>query len=224
MNTAVFLQARLSSSRLPNKILLNLDGRTVLEQAMRRLSLIAADYYVVLTDPFSFDIVQKIAFMAGWYCFEGPGNDVLARYVFAARQYAVRTVVRATADNPLVSFELANMLLREQRVKPLDYRAHVGMPYGAGVEIVQADALERACVETDNAFDHEHVTPWIYNNPARFQVEHTQVPEEFSSSELRITLDNEEDYRFLKSLYRSYELGDLTRLSKFLKNMYPIAV
>jgi len=224
MKTAVFLQARLSSTRLMHKILLNLGGRTVLEQAMARLGLVKADYHVVLTDSFSFHVVRQFAVMAGWDCFEGPGSDVLARYVFAARRYGVGTVMRATADNPLVSFELAGMLLEAQRQKPLDYRAHIGMPYGAGVEVVRTAALEKAFAETRNAFDHEHVTPWLYNNPARFNVQYTQVPEAFRNPRLRITLDNEEDYHFLRALFDTYGLSEKTRLSTLLQNMYPVAV
>ena len=224
MNSAVFLQARLGSSRLPHKILLTLDGMTVLEQAMKRLSLVNTDQHVVLTDSLSFDLIQKIAFTAGWECFEGPGDDVLARYVFAARHYAVDTIVRATADNPLVNFELANMLLTAQEEEAMDYRAHLGMPYGAGVELVRSEALEIALRESGDSFDREHVSPYLYKNPTRFSIKREYAPEEFLNPDLRITLDNEEDYRFLVSLYRSYDLSNTLNLPPILKNMYPVAV
>lgn len=112
MRTGVFLQARLGSSRLPHKILLDLQGRTVLEHAMRRLSLVNTDVHAVLTDSHSYSVINKIcASVPGWECFEGPAEDVLARYVFAARHFAVDRIIRATADNPLVSYRLANLLL-----------------------------------------------------------------------------------------------------------------
>ncbi len=224
MRTAVFLQARLSSQRLPHKILLNLGGRTVLEQTMLRLNSVQADYHVVLTDRDSFPIVRDIAFKAGWGSFKGPGNDVLARYIFAARHYGVDVIVRATADNPLVSFELANVLIESQFTNSVDYRSHIELPYGAGVEIIRTSALEKAFSETQLLSDHEHVTPYVYNNPDRFTVRREQAPPQFANPDLRITLDNEEDYRFLCSLYRNYGLKQSTPLSDLLGKMYPVMV
>ena len=224
MTTAVLLQARLGSNRLPHKVLLNLNGKTVLEQAMLRLSHVRADLHAVLTDSQSFDVIREIATMGGWECFQGPSTDVLARYIFAARHYGVDTIIRATADNPLVSFELANILQDAQRQEPVDYRVHVGIPYGAGVEVIRATSLEQAIAQSSSPYDHEHVTPYLYNNPTLFRIKREYAPAEFLFPDLRITLDNEEDYRFLFSLYRNYGLGSLPRLPYILKTMYPIAV
>lgn len=223
--SAVFLQARLGSQRLPHKILLDLDGRTVLEQAMHRLSLVKTDYHVVLTDKYSYDILNRITSrFSDWECFMGPAQDVLARYVFAARHYAVGTIIRATADNPLVSHELANLMLNSREGARADYYALDGMPYGAGVELVRTSALEKAFVESMSPYDHEHVCPFIYNNPKKFHVLKEDAPLEYRHAGLRITLDTEEDYRFLKALFRNYQLNSRPGLSSLLKTLYSVAV
>jgi spore coat polysaccharide biosynthesis protein SpsF len=224
--TAVFLQARLGSRRLPHKILLDLGGRTVLEQCMARLGLVEADVHVVLTDTYSFPVLDRICRRhAGWECFMGPAQDVLGRYVFASRHFGVDTIIRATADNPLVSYELANALLADQISDgPADYRAHLGIPYGAGVELVRSDALEKAFVDSMDPYDREHVCPYLYNHADVFRVVRSDAPPEYSAGDLRLTLDTEEDYRFLKALYRQYPLENLPSLSSVIKSMYSLAV
>ncbi len=224
-SSAVFLQARLGSQRLPHKILLDLGGTTVLEQCMIRLSKVHCDYFVVLTDKYSYPVLSHICRRhPGWECFEGPAQDVLARFVFAARHFAVNTIVRATADNPLVSHDLANMILARQRREGWDYAAQTGMPYGTGVEVIQSAALEQALADSMDPYDHEHVCPYLYNHGERFRIHREEAPEAYRQADLRLTLDTEEDYRFLKSLYSLYGLGKNPGLSEIIKSMYSVAV
>ncbi|AHC15286.1 cytidylyltransferase domain-containing protein [Salinispira pacifica] len=243
--SGVFLQARLGSSRLPHKILLDLQGRTVLEHAMRRLSLVHADVHAVLTDSHSYPVLNKIcSSVPGWECFEGPAEDVLARYVFAARHFAVDTIIRATADNPLVSFRLANLLLeyrgadepgktertsntgvpRNSGSRLPDYLAHSGIPYGCGVECVSSEALEQAFIDSVDPYDHEHVCPYIYKHPHKFHIRTLAAPREFQGADLRLTLDTREDYRYLAGLFRNQDMDSLPDLPSILKNIYTLAV
>lgn len=224
-DTAVFLQARLGSQRLPHKILFDLGGLTVLEQCMRRLSKVSAHRFVVLTDSYSFEIINRICeAYEQWECFQGPAQDVLARFVFASRQYGVRNIIRATADNPLVSFELANLLLDAERSSQNDYRAHLGIPYGAGVEFIRSEAVERAFIQSMDPYDHEHVCPFLYNNPEKFRIVREAAPSAFIRPELRLTLDTEEDYRFLRALFHRLGHISMDSLSTILETLYPVAV
>jgi spore coat polysaccharide biosynthesis protein SpsF len=106
--TAVFLQVRLDSSRLPRKALLELAGVTVLEHAMQALDLVRADIRVLLTTKDSAAELKPIAESAGWNMFIGSKDDVLDRFVMAAREFNADRIIRATGDNPLVSAEMAN--------------------------------------------------------------------------------------------------------------------
>jgi spore coat polysaccharide biosynthesis protein SpsF len=92
------------------------------------------------------------------------------------------------------------------------------------VELIRSAALEQAFVESMDPFDREHVCPFIYNNADRFSVIRNSAPEAYLHADLRLTLDTEEDYRFLKSLYRHYPLANLPRLSELIKSMYSVAV
>ena len=163
--TGVFLQVRLDSLRLPKKALLELGGVTVIEHAMQSLRRVSAEHHVVLTDERSGPLLEPLAVKCGFDLFAGPRDDVLQRYVLAGRKFGVDRVVRATGDNPLVSWELASRLLSIHQEDNADFSAFDGPPLGTGVEIVEVAALERAVVESDDEYDHEHVTPYLYRNP-----------------------------------------------------------
>ncbi len=116
----VLLQVRLDSSRLPNKALLELGGRSVIEHAMLSLRRIPAAVHAIVTDEESRELLEPRAVKCGFGVAVGPRDDVLERYVLAARAYGVTRVVRATGDNPLVSWELARMALRERERRNAD--------------------------------------------------------------------------------------------------------
>ncbi len=223
--TAVFLQARLGSQRLSHKVLRDLNGTSVVEHAMLRLSQVAADEYVLLTDKYSFPMLSTICDnLPNWDCFVGPARDVLARFVFAARHYAVDIVIRATADNPLVSHELAALLLDRFHSNSAEYAAFTLIPYGSGVECVSAKVLERAFSESMSQEDHEHVCPYLYKNPDTFRIFKKPAPPEYRYPDLRITLDTEEDYRFLQRLFRTYQVDSRVSLLSLLNNMYCVGI
>jgi spore coat polysaccharide biosynthesis protein SpsF len=201
--TGVFLQVRLGSTRLPNKALLELSGRCVVEHAMRSLSRLPAARHVVVTDASSADLLQPHAARCGFDLFVGPELNVLERYVLAARHYGVDEVVRATGDNPLVSWELARMAVAARRRLAADYLGYDGPPLGTGVEVVRATALERALRETDDPYDTEHVTPYLYRNPDRFVARRLPAPPAYCRPQARVTLDTATDYRALSRLMES---------------------
>ncbi len=199
--TGVFLQVRLDSSRLPNKALLELGGRSVIEHAMLSLKRLPVSVFAILTDGASRDLLEPRAARCGFQTFVGPEENVLERYVFAARQFGVSTVVRATGDNPLVSWELARQVLVEFRRRDADYCGYDGPPLGTGVEIVGVAALERAVRETRSSYDLEHVTPYIYRHPGLFAAYRIPAPAAYCLPHARVTLDTSEDYQRLCTIF-----------------------
>ena len=199
--TGVFLQARLASSRLPNKALLELGGRTVVEQAMRSLRLLPAARHVLVTDAASAELLEPRAAACGFDLFVGPEEDVLERFVLAARSYEVDEIVRATGDNPLVSALLARMAVSEFRRREADYFGYDGPPLGTGVEILARPALERALRESTDAYDHEHVSPYLYRHPQSFRVVRIPAPPAYCLPYARVTVDTADDYRFITRIY-----------------------
>lgn len=192
--TGVVVQMRLDSSRLPGKALLPIGGTCLAGMVMRRLRGIDADEYVLATDAAGASALGEAARDAGFSVFAGPKDDVLARYAMAIEAFSLSRVVRATGDNPFVSATLAEAALSVAREAGADYVGLVGMPVGMGVEAVLAGALLKAAREARDAFDREHVCPYLYRNPGLFSVLRPECPEGYFLPGGRVTVDTRADF------------------------------
>lgn len=206
----VFLQARMDSSRLPGKALLPLAGKPVLMHAMEALLRVQADVHALLTEEGSKAAFAQLAENLGYEIYVGSKHDVLKRFTDAARFFGVSRIIRATGDNPLVSWELATELLKECVSLDADYGGHVGMPVGLGVECLKTEALFRAERETNDAYDREHVAPYLYKNPRLFHLHRPLAPLSCRSG-FSVTIDTREDFdrvgRIFKDLYRGIPIN-----------------
>lgn len=201
VGVGVFLQARIGSTRLKEKVLLSLAGRTAVEHAMMSLRCFEADIYLLLTDWESSRRLEPYARRCGFEVFPGSSEDVLARYAGALREHQVDRIVRATADNPLVSSDLAIDLLRLHVAGDADFSGFIGMPLGLGVEIVESEALLLEDREATDPYEREHVNPFLYRRPERFSILRPQVPAAYRMADRSVTLDTAEDYRYLTELF-----------------------
>lgn len=227
--TAVVVQSRLGSTRLPLKALLPLGGATLTDQVLRRLGSLPVDGLVLATDEASAAALDPIAARNGFELLVGPAEDVLARYCLAVRRYGIDLVLRATGDNPLVSTELANLLLERRAsasaiARESDYAAFVGMPLGMGIEAISARALLRADKEAREASEREHVCPYLYNHPDIFAIDRGDAPEAYRMPGARLTVDTLSDYdrvlRAYGALYDGNPIADGTLLA-WLKSAAP---
>jgi len=198
----------MGSTRLPGKALLPLGGRTIVDQAMARLALVPADVRVLATDEASERELAPSAERNGFDLVVGPAEDVLARYCMAARAFGADLVLRATGDNPLVSYELAALLLERRASVPSDYAAQTGMPLGMGTELVSAEALFRAEAEARLPAEREHVCPYLYNHPEIFRIDRSEAPPEYRAPGLRATVDTAWDYEAALRVYGALYDGD----------------
>ncbi|MBI9098977.1 MAG: methyltransferase domain-containing protein [Spirochaetaceae bacterium] len=198
--TAVCLQVRLDSARLPEKALITIEDMTIIEHAMRALCEVHGDLFLLLTTEECLERLKPLAAKWGFKIFCGPKDDVLLRFVQAADAYNIGTIIRATGDNPLVSASIANEVLDEHFLLGVDYSNWTDAPLGTGVEIVEARVLKQALKETDNKYDHEHVTPWIYKNPGVFSLNIHQVPRKYLLKD-KVSLDTPEDLKKIKEIY-----------------------
>jgi spore coat polysaccharide biosynthesis protein SpsF len=205
--TAVFLQVRLDSSRLPRKALALLGGRTVTERCFDALAAVKADRRVLVTEPGSVAELEPLARGSGWEVFAGSKDDVLDRFVHAARWCGCDTVIRATGDNPLVSARLANLLLQRHLDRRSDYSGFVGAPVGTGVEILSVAALERACSSSPDSYEREHVSPHLYRNPDRFVIDRPEVEAPCRLPQGSVTIDTADDLAYVRSLWESVYRG-----------------
>ena len=222
--TAVCLQVRVESKRLPGKALIDIEGKRVIEHAMEALKLVPADHYLVVTEEKSAPDLGSPAEEAGFTLFVGPEEDVLGRYLLAAREYDADTVIRATGDNPLVSPALARKILDSHFRRGADYSGFLGMPLGLGVEVISRRALEAAGREAQEQYHREHVCPYLYENPDRFVINRPRVSGKYLLEEGRVTLDTEEDLLLLTRIFRDLYRGspvEAEEVVRWLKEYSP---
>lgn len=204
-DTVVIVQARMSSTRLPGKVLKQLAGQTVLAQCLRRCQAIAGIDAVICAIPEGpqDDPVAEEALKSGVLVARGSGPDVLARYYHAAKQAGAQWVVRVTSDCPLIDPAIAGQVLAMLKHHDLDYACNnlpPSWPHGLDVEAFTFAALEQAFLTTHDSFDREHVTPWLRNNSEIRKGNVTRSGKSLAEV-CRWTLDYPEDYEFLRALF-----------------------
>lgn len=199
IQAAVIVQMRLDSTRLPQKALMPLGDTILASYVMQRLRAIPAVSYILACDEASYDTLAPYASDQNFTIIPGPKDDVLLRYCIAAQATDAHWIIRATGDNPLVSYELASLLL-EQVDESVDYAAHTGMPKGMGVELVKKSVLERVCALTSEPYYREHVCPYIYEHTELFTVKKIQAPQKYLLPHASVTVDTYDDYTFVKSI------------------------
>lgn len=201
---AVVLQARIASRRLPGKVLAAIGSRTLLDHAVSRLAESGLPVIVATTSGREDDVVAVEARRLGAGVFRGDANDVLERFVETARAYQLSLIVRATADNPFVDADgprrVADLLTRLKA----DYVLESGLPVGAAVEAVTAEALERAATLAADDYDREHVTTFIRRDP-RFRPIRAMAPAVLRRPELRLTVDTPEDLEYVRRIWSRVE-------------------
>lgn len=207
MKTALFLQVRLDSTRLPRKALKPFAGHVLAEHAMRALKTLDLDHHVLVTARGDESILRPYAEACGFETFAGDRDDVLDRFIRAGRLYEPELIIRATGDNPLVAIEPAREVLELISKDPgCDYAAMKGLPLGCGVEIFRREALEKAYARSSDPYDHEHVTPYIYRHPEEFVLRYLQNSPPME--EHRVTLDTEGDFLRIRKIFDDLYAGE----------------
>jgi len=201
------IQARMGSSRLPGKVMLDLCGHSVLWHVVERVRRCpAVERVVVATTRLPRDdLIASEAQIAGADLWRGSEDDVLTRYYEAACAFSARHVLRITSDCPLLDPQVVSAMLRAYQAQPaLDYMSNVivrRFPQGLDAEVMRMEALEAAFREAREAYQREHVTPYIYEHPERFKL--GSYAGEVDLSHLRWTLDTPEDRQLIEAIYRA---------------------
>ncbi|MCL2214862.1 MAG: spore coat protein [Treponema sp.] len=218
--TAVILQARIDSSRLPGKALLLLDGEPVVFRVMEALNHVSADLRVLACTEDSYSSFEPLTKKAGFDIFSGSKEDVLNRFCRVIRKYSIDRIIRATGDNPFVFADAACAINNEALSHNADYAGYTGLPYGAGVESAAALALLRAEIETVLPYDHEHVCPYLYNHPELFNIHRPSAPAKWNHPNIRLTIDTQEDFDRAAELYSALPEEKLRYNGETIINKY----
>ena len=204
MTTLIIVQARMTSTRLPGKVLLPLAGEPMLTRLVERLRRVQrADGIVIATTTNATDDpIAALCSQLGVPCHRGSEHDVLSRYADAARLHGADVVVRITSDCPLIDPSLIDQVIAVHEEGYSDYVSNMlppTWPYGMAVEVFSAAALAQAHAEATQAAEREHVTPFIYWHPERYRLRNVASPVDLSQH--RWTVDTPEDYALVGRLF-----------------------
>ncbi len=208
---SVIIQARMGSSRLPNKVLMPLAGKPVLEHVIRRCQQARLVGRVIVATTVEAKDLPVVNFVSGLgvSVFCGAVNDVLDRYYQAARLFDLQHIVRITADCPMLDPEVIDRVIVAYFQEKADYTSNTlepaTYPDGEDVEVFSFEALSRAWTEAVLLSEREHVTPYIRKNDSFSK---TRVFHEKDISHLRWTLDETRDYEKLSAIFDGLYVED----------------
>jgi len=166
MKVVAIVQARMGSTRLPNKVMKPIGGTPMIEVLLSRLSKAGEINEIVVatsTDARNLPLVEHVRAL-GYACEQGSENDVLERYLICAQRHGADVVVRITGDCPLVDPALVDDCIRRFKASDVDYFSNIdppSFPDGLDIEVFRRSALETAARETQRTHDREHVTPYL---------------------------------------------------------------
>lgn len=203
------IQARTGSTRLPNKVMRPLAGKPLLTRMVERVAAaeLAGTVVVATTIDPTDDPIADLCRSEGFNCYRGDPDDLLDRHYRAGLQHGAGTIIKIPSDCPLIDPAIIDRAIRYYLDHPGTYdfvsNLHPATyPDGNDVEIMTAAALEIAWREARRPLEREHTTPFLWENPGRFRIGNVEWETGLDYSMThRWTIDYEEDYQFISSIY-----------------------
>lgn len=226
----IIVQARMGSTRLPQKVLMDISGRPMILRILERLKNVRIAHKIIIAIPKTKDN-KKLEILLkknGFVVFKGSEKDVLSRYYMAAKNYGIDVVVRITSDCPLVDPEIIDSVIKKHLWSGADYTTNtleMTFPRGLDTEVFNFDALERAYKEAKKNYQREHVTSYIREHPEKFRSVNIRNNKDISS--MRWTVDEANDLKFVREIFKGLYAENKIFLTKdvlnFLKKYPQIA-
>lgn len=201
------IQARMSSSRLPGKVMLPILGKPLLYMMMQRLkaSKLSGKLVVATTNDPEDDIIEGLCAAEGWRCYRGDKYDLLDRHYQASMVYEADIVLKIPSDCPLIDPVIVDNVIGYFLENSFDYVSNLHpatYPDGNDVEIMTQSTLWQAWSQAHKDFEREHTTPYIWENTSLFRIGNYNWPlQKDLSMSHRFTIDYPEDYTFIKTVF-----------------------
>jgi spore coat polysaccharide biosynthesis protein SpsF len=227
-NTKIIIQARTGSTRLPQKMILPFyENEGIFSLLLKKLTSSFDKNDIILATSLNEnnDVLVEIAKHHGVNYYRGSENDVLQRFINAAKEFDAENIIRVCADNPFLDVFYIELLIEKFENFNCDYLSYVtsdGTPsikthYGFWAEAVKLSALEKVRELTDENLYHEHVTNFIYANREIFDVNFFKIiPEIDRHKDIRLTIDTQVDFDIQKEIY--------ARLNSYIPNFTSLNV
>ena len=222
------IQARMSSTRLPGKVMLKVDNEnTILDCVINQLqnSKEIKNIVIATTDQEEDDVIAEFVKNRAIKYFRGSKKDVLDRYYQCAKKFNFSEIIRITSDNPLIDYEIVDTVVEHFKSNNYDFITtdqplntfHRTYPFGYGVEVFTFSALENAWKNAKLPSEREHVTPYFYKNKEIFR--QTSIENSEDHSRFRCTVDTKYDLELIQKIYSNIKkrpilLSDVIKLLK----------
>ncbi len=219
------IQARMGSSRLPNKVLKDIEGKPLLQHVVERISLskLVDDIVIATSTNPKDDKVYEFAKRNNINVFRGSENNVLDRYYKAAKKFRAKTIIRITGDCPLICPEIIDEIVREYQKSNFDYVSNTLLltyPDGCDVEVFKFKALEKAWRECKDPVSREHVTTYMRSS-GRFKIKNFENNQPVDPNEYKWSVDTQKDLDFVRQVYKHLYKGShnfyMEEILKFLQ-------
>lgn len=198
----IIIQARMGSTRLPGKILMQVGNKMLLEHILFRLTLLhnTVKTIIATSDSILDDQVELFCSSHNVECFRGSEHNVLDRYYKCATKYNFEHIIRLTGDNPFPDVEEISNLIDLHLSGSLDYtNSFNNLPIGVGAEIFTYEALVKSWHEGNAPHHIEHVNEYMLEHPEIFKTSTLSIIKEKNRPDVRLTIDTKDD--FAKSCY-----------------------
>lgn len=210
MRIVATIEARMGSSRLPGKVMLDVMGRPILYYLIERLKKCKFVDAIVLATTVNKEDDELVEFSrsCGITCYRGDENDVLSRVAGAAKSVKADVIVEITADCPLIDYKIIDQMVNIYLNNEVDYVSNVivrSYPDGMDVQVFSLETLEKSGRMTDCELDREHVSLHIRNNPGIFSRINVLPTVDEYWPDLGLTLDEKEDFSLIKTVLEYFE-------------------
>ena len=200
------IEARMTSSRLPGKVLLEAAGKPLLEHMIERLKRVPSlsGIVVATTTNSDDDPIIELAERMGVCHFRGSEHDVRGRVLGAARAHGIDIIVETTGDCPLIDPGTIEQVIQAFFARDDDYVTNTlvrDYPRGMDVEVFRTQTLADAEARHVDAESREHVSLALYSNPDRYRCSDVDAPPELAAPEYRLTVDEPDDYRLIRTIF-----------------------
>lgn len=201
------VEARMSSSRLPGKMLMDIAGKPLVLHVLDRLSYAKEvdDIVLATTNNSADDLLAETAYKVGYKVFRGDEDDVLQRVVDAHSYMSSDIIVEICGDCPLIDPSIVDLAVNIYKKNTCDVvctGVHQSYPQGTEVQVFAFDALKKVAETVNDAVVREHVSLYFYENSDKYKIHHLTAPQDLQSPELRLQVDYKEDLHLIQELHK----------------------
>lgn len=203
----IVIQARMSSSRLPGKVLMDIEGKPMLQRQTERLRSVIKDFPIIVatSEHESDDPIKDFCLEHNIICFRGALDNVLLRFINCAKEFNLTHIVRVGGDDPLIDPNCCLELIKLHKNQDYDFiyaSNREGWPYGCAAELISLESLELIYKSTANPIYLEHTIPYFFDYPEEFKIFKAKSPYKLRRPELAFTVDYPEDLELIRCIFK----------------------